>query len=113
MNTKEFSKKIMRHGELVFKPIDELPVDLTKEYTGKEYIVGHSESGHHHVATADLSVFKQGDRMFLDVQSSGTVKHLKTGKDKHKTLKLFKGFYEVINKFAYNPFKKIREQVRD
>ena len=114
MNKQTFQKHAIRHGELFIKPIDQIPESATEIFSGKEYTIGHSESGHHHEAVADLRVMTDSNnRMFIDVRSDGWVKHLKTGPHQHKSMELFKGFYEVIAKFTYNPFKKLREKVRD
>lgn len=42
---------IIRHGEVLLKPIDSLPEGAILEKTVKKEIVAHSETGHHHVRT--------------------------------------------------------------
>ncbi len=119
MNNKTFRENAVRHGEITFKPIDELPKEakLESENT-KNYVAGHSESGHNHlVGLADVFTTPATEenpiRRFLKINTDTIIKHQKQGKHKHQTMKLFKGFYEIIEKVAYNPFKKLREKVRD
>lgn len=116
MDDKTFAKLALRHGEVILKPVTDIPKQAEQE--GQEmrrYTVAHSESSHHHEVVADLQLFAipGTSRRFINVKTDGELQHLKSGKDKHKTLKLFKGPYEVIEKFAYNPFTKLRERVRD
>ena len=42
-------KQIVRHGEVILKPIAELPKEARLELETNIHIVAHSETGHHHV----------------------------------------------------------------
>lgn len=112
----EFEQKAIRHGEVMIVPIDELPNGLTEFYEGSEYIIGHSETGHHHVAVGNLTIFRpvgaDDSALFMRVNEDSRVEHRKTF-DKHETKTLFKGLYQVTIKKAYNYFKKIQERVQD
>jgi hypothetical protein len=113
MNNQEFSKRAIRHGDQIIKPIDELPKGLKEVYQGNEYIVGHSETGHHHVLTAPaLRVYELDGELYLDVQKVGELTHQKTF-DKHETKVVQPGFYKVQVKKAFDYFSRKLTQVRD
>lgn len=114
-----FEKKAIRHGEIMLIPIDALPDGIEQIYKGKEYIIGHSETGHHHVAVADfpvLTVFRpvgaDDGTLFLRVSKDARVEHKKSF-DKHETKTLFKGLYQVTVKKAYDYFAKRMKRVVD
>lgn len=119
-NMNNFAKKAIRHGEVVIVPIDVLPTGIEQVYAGKEYIVGHSETGHHHVAVADspnaLTVFRpvgaDDGTLFLRVTKASRVEHRKSF-DQHETKTLFRGLYQITIKRNYDYFAKQLEQVRD
>ena len=135
MQKSEYQEKMFRHGELLFVPVDELPQGVEQIYTGKEFIVGHSETGHHHVAVGDVTAFTPltegtifetvcrqiaGENREnwplslqpLQVNKDSQVKHLKTF-DQHETLELFSGCYLVPSKTEFDPFAKLIQRVRD
>ncbi len=109
-------KQIVRHGEVILKPISELPKGVSLEKESKSYIVAHSETGHHHVLTTDLSKFKvytlKGDT-YLEVPELSNLIHQKTGNDVHAPHKIAPGFYKVNIKKHFDYFKKSLERVRD
>ena len=116
MNNKEFQKRAIRHGEISLIPIDELPGNLKQIYEGAEYIIGHSETGHHHVAVGDITIFQpkgaDDETIYLRVNKDSQLKHLKTF-DRHETLPVFRGLYMRVQKTAYNYFRKVQERVVD
>jgi len=106
-----------RHGELLIRPVDKLPKG--KKTVGKSFIVGHSETGHHHVleSNVDFTIIEpekenlQGS-IFFELVSNGKLVHKKTV-NRHNDLVFAPGKYEVTHKLEYNPFTKIRERVFD
>lgn len=113
MKSNEFKQRAIRHGELLLKPIDELPAGAVETFKGREFVCAHSETGHHHVAVADsLNVFSFEGRTFLRAGENGRLEHKKTF-DFHETKGIVKGLYEVTIKNAYNYFKKVQERVVD
>ena len=108
----DFQKRAIRHGEACLIAITELPKDATEVFAGKEYVVAHSETGHNHVAVGDLRVFQNPMGFFLEAVRDSRIEHLKTF-DKHETKTIFKGFYQIKLKEAYNYFLKVLEKVRD
>lgn len=112
MTNEEFERRAVRHGEVLLKPIDELPEGAKEIYAGNKYIVAESETHHHHVAVGDVRVFEWNNRRFLEAVKDSRIEHVKTF-EKHETKPLFKGFFEIKIKKAYDYFKKRLEAVRD
>lgn len=120
MNNKTFNKKAIRHGEVMITPIEALPDGVEQIYAGREYIVGHSETRHHHVAVADIGgtitmfrpVGADDSTLFMRVSKDSRIEHRKTF-DSHETKVLFKGLYTVTIKKAYDYFKKAMTKVMD
>lgn len=102
--------KCVRHGEMLLKPI-------TKAVKGTEhhaFILAHSETGHHHVLESKKPfVISQTDKEFLiELFEPAKLVHKKSV-DKHKTLPIAPGRYEVIYKTEYNPWDKVIQRVFD
>lgn len=120
MNNKLFTKNAVRHGEILITPIDDLPENLEQIFEGKEYVVGHSETGHHHLAVAGIGgtitmfrpVGADDGTLFMRVNKDSRIEHKKSF-DKHETKTLFKGIYQITIKKEWNYFKKIQERVQD
>lgn len=102
------------HGENVLVPIDVMPVGKTKSFTN--YIIGHSETGHHHVLEAvkgqEFDIFVKGEDIFISSQFESSVVHKKT-QEIHETVKVEPGVYKVNRKLEYDPFQKVRRAVYD
>ena len=116
MNNKTFSEKAIRHGEILIVPVDAIPENAVEIYNGSEYIIGHSETGHHHVAVGTLTVYRpvgaDDGSLFLRVNEDSRVEHRKSF-DQHETKTLFKGIYQVTVKRAYDYFEKVMRRVED
>jgi len=113
MNLKEFGERAIRHGEALLVPIDSLPAKAKLKKTCKEFVVAHSETGHHHVLTAPrLRVYELDNELYLDVEKVGQLDHQKTT-EKHATKVVQPGFYKIQIKKAYDYFQKKMTQVRD
>lgn len=109
-------QQIIRHGEVILKPIDKLPEEVKLISEEKKYIVAHSETGHHHVLITDLSKFKVyswNGETYLEVPEISTLLHEKTGKDVHTPHKVVPGIYKIIIKRSFDYFQKKMTQVRD
>lgn len=120
MDRSTFTKNAIRHGEVLLIPVDEMPENVEQIYKGSRFIVGHSETGHHHVAVGtrqdSLIAFKpvgaDTNDLYLKVATKSKLEHLKTF-DKHETKTLNPGVYLVRPKSEYDPFAKIIRKVRD
>jgi hypothetical protein len=115
-NEEQFKQKAIRHGEVMIVPVAEIPATATEIYSGKEYIVGHSETGHHHVAYGDITMFRpmgaDDGSLFMRVNKDSVLEHRKSF-DKHETKSLLKGLYTVTIKKAYDYFAKRMTRVVD
>jgi hypothetical protein len=105
------SKTVIRHGEVLLIQVDKLP---RGRYIRKDnYIVGHSESGHHHVLEAEEAPFTINEKkMYLNLFKPAKLVHQKTI-NKHNDLVVPAGKYKVLKKTEYDPFAKIRREVWD
>lgn len=119
MTNEEFKRKAIRHGEVMITPIDELPANLERVSIGAKAIIGHSESGHHHVAvcdTAELELLRPNGAdspdLYLKVSAVSRVEHLKEF-DRHDTTKLEPGIYYINTKTQYDYFAKREAKVMD
>lgn len=105
----------IRHGEVFLQPVDKAPKGKVEKHT--KYIVGHSETGHHHVLesktkfTVTTDVVEQAF-MYITLEEPGTLVHQKTV-NRHNDLVVPAGTYRVINKTEYSPFTRLMERVWD
>lgn len=105
--------KTLRHGEIILHPVSAFPKGRKKQVTS--YIVGHSETGHHHVleSTDTFKVLKTAeDSVWLEILSPANLVHKKQV-DKHNTLTVSPGKYKVIYKTEYDPWSKVIKRVED
>jgi len=104
-------KKQARQGECLFVRIDAIPETARMvDPTNGSIIVGHSETGHHHVI--DVKDRPDAARMlidstnefisYLDVKEPCEVKHLRSF-DTHGSVMLGKGKYQVRHRREYTP----------
>jgi len=108
-------KQIIRHGEVILKPIVTLPEEVKLKEETNKYIVAHSETGHHHVLEAkkDFKVFTWNGETYIEVPEIATLFHEKTGEYVHTPHKIAPSFYKIIIKKSYNYFSKAMERVKD
>lgn len=113
-------KNIIRHGEVILKPIAGLPKGVKLVREEKEYIMAHSETGHHHILEvkekvdmSKIKVYSWNGETYLEVPEMTELWHQKTGNDVHKPHKVSKGFYKVNIKKSFNYFSGALERVRD
>ena len=105
--------KPIRHGEIMLVPCDALPSGKTASSTS--YIVGHSETGHHHVleSKSEFEVLTTEDKdLYFRLFDPASLVH-KKATDQHRTLTISPGIYKRYHDTEYNPFEKIIEDVRD
>jgi hypothetical protein len=92
----------VRHGEVLLLPVDSIPDGKTE--TVMSCIVGHSESGHHHVLESN-DVFEQlvaasGD-LFVDLPRVTPLRHRKAYQQ-HRELQVPAGMWKVIRKTEFD-----------
>ena len=118
-NKKTFKERAIRHGEIVITPVDKLPDGLERVEVGSQIIIGHSESGHHHVAVCDtdgLTLLRPAGAddqgLYLQVEGVARIEHLKPY-DRHETKSIQPGYYFVNTKEQYDYFLKRQTRVLD
>lgn len=105
-------KKPIIHGENALIPIDRMPEGETEKH--KSFIVGHSETGHHHVleAVKEFDIIVKDGEIYFTNSYEAKVVHKKTH-DIHKTVTVAPGIYKVNRKTEYDPFGKVIRRVWD
>lgn len=92
----------IRHGEILLLPVTEVPTGTTDLVTS--CIVGHSESGHHHVLESDVAfaqiVAMNGD-LFVDLPADTPLRHRKTHQQ-HRELTVPAGVWKIIRKTEFD-----------
>lgn len=110
--------QLHRHGEVLLRPAT-LPKEAKLIETGKSLIVGHSESGHHHVLTldetseAEIKMFEFEGKTYLDIPLQARLQHQKLGEETHGVQDISVGIYERIVKRAYSYAEKMMKRVID
>lgn len=106
MKTLQFNK-IAAQGELTITKLDRAPKnigDLVKAVGGR-LIVGHSETGHHHLVDADCATLTRVDPFtaFLNVRKTTRLVHQREY-DTHPPIELQPGMYEFRTGREFDPF---------
>lgn len=92
----------IRHGEILLLPVPNAPAGETAQVTS--CVVGHSESGHHHVLESDEAfaqiVAMNGD-LFVDLPAPTPLRHHKSHQQ-HRELTVPAGVWKVIRKTEFD-----------
>jgi hypothetical protein len=92
----------IRHGEILLLPIESTPAGMAEKVT--ECIVGHSETGHHHVLEADAEFYRivaeNGD-LYVDLEAPTPLRHRKDHQ-RHRELSVPAGAWQVIRKTEFD-----------
>ena len=109
--------QIVRHGEVILKPIKSLPEGASLIKETREYIVAHSETGHHHILKTatkkPFGIYSLNGKTYIGTIEDAVLVHAKTGQDVHTPHKIVPAFYEVVIKKSFNYYTKLMERVRD
>ncbi len=84
------------HGEVMVKPITQLPKGAKKKKVNGYQIIADSEvTGNHHVVdVADgVEFYEKDGKLYLEVEKEATVRCLV--KERHDAVKIDKGVYEI------------------
>lgn len=102
----------LRHGEVMLIPVKEIPNGKTLKKG--DYLLAHSETGHHHVLEGTgFEVTELGDgQVFLKVLRATDLTHRKTY-DKHRTLTIPESLLERYHMVEYDPAGEAIRVVRD
>ncbi|GLK77996.1 hypothetical protein GCM10008171_32500 [Methylopila jiangsuensis] len=109
---------LIRIGDV--KPGAKLPAGCTPlQPEDGVVIVGHSETGHHHVLAADgvtagvLDRAPEGMRILhIILQSANELTHLR-GHDTHETIRVEPGEYRAISGREYDPYQQLARRQAD
>jgi len=113
MNIK--TNHVIQHGEIMLVPLpDAMKVPEGKVAKHKEFIVAHSESGHHHTLKSDTDFEVVMDKLetYLILNREASLVHEKTF-DVHPTKTVKPGKYVVIHKTEYSPADEVVRRVQD
>lgn len=109
--------KAIRHGDVVLKPIDRLPVGKIVKHA--ELTLAYGEvTGHHHTLYPERQGSEQigacvetieiGGKRFIKLDVDWLLRH-----QEHKEIKVPAGCYEIGMEREYDPFQKIMRKVVD
>jgi len=110
---KQLHVHAIRHGEIILQPVSKMP--KSEKQLATKHIVGHSETGHHHVLESKTEFEWTKDNkqeLYVRLFEPAKLVHQKTT-NKHKTLTISAGIYKVLKKTEYDPFQKVRRAVWD
>lgn len=108
--------KPIRHGEIMLVPVAEIPSQFKQVYPTQDYVVGHSETGHHHVleSTVDFEVVSDKEKKDLYFRLFEPAKMVhKKATDRHKDLIVPAGIYKRFHDTEYSAFEKVIRDVAD
>lgn len=113
--------KTAAQGEVYLKRLNPLPIPrgwAKMERTGSAHVIGHSETGHHHVVSGDVEVYErpatsEGMRILRMIVANTTkLEHLRDF-DTHAPLLLDPGHYEIRIGRELDPYENLARQQRD
>jgi hypothetical protein len=118
-NMKTFSKSAAQ-GEISIRRVDVLPAGVKPmELENGKFIIGHSETGHHHVMDRRAkTVFEATDApagmrvLYAVLDASGELVH-ERGHDTHETISFEPGIYEFRLGREYDPYAELARAVAD
>ena len=102
--------KVAAQGERTITKLTTFPKNLGKEVTPQagKLVVGHSETGHHHVVDAGCAVLTRVDEFtaYLNVVKPTQIDHLRDH-DTHPSIALQPGMYEFRTGREFDPFAEV------
>lgn len=98
--------QLVRHGDLLLKPIDSIPKDA--KLTDSKILAYGESTGHIHEIKGNAQILVTQDQKFVNVLEQSMITH-----QEHKTVQLEQGMYELINEQEFDPFAGIIQRVRD
>lgn len=112
---KSNTPQIVRHGEVIMKPVDSIPNGAILKETTKKNIVAHSETGHHHVLESknDFKIYSLMGETFIEIPTVAELWHQKSGKDVHTPHKIAPAIYKIVIKNEFDYFEGTLRAVRD
>jgi hypothetical protein len=102
--------KPIRHGEVILIPVEKMAAGRPKK--AMNFIVGHSETGHHHVLESEVPMSVQDKDFLVRLFEPAKLVHKKET-NAHNTLTVPAGTYKVLHKTEFDPFQSTRREVWD
>ena len=103
--------KLIRQGDLLFRPIQEIPSWNTQKVDGDIVALGEATGHKHKCKGGQVQLFAELENPnqinFIDVKQDTTLTH-----EEHKPVNLSKGLYAVVHEREYNPFTIESERIR-
>lgn len=96
------SRTPIRHGEVLLLPVSTAPAGTARSVT--HCIVGHSESGHHHVLESEATITEivtGADELYVDLDAPTRLRHHKSH-DQHRDLLVPPGVWRVLRKTEFD-----------
>ena len=96
-------KGLIRQGDVLLRPIEELPSGLRREFCpdGRIVLAEGEVTGHAHVLEAEqveLVTAEEADELYLLVHGTGLLRH-----DEHDLLQVPAGAYRLLRQREYRP----------
>lgn len=106
-----------RHGEIILKKVNKLPKNAKLKEKGNNLVIGHSETGHHHVMTLpknnEVKIYElPNGEAYVQLPVNGTLKHEKT-REAHAPQVFEKGTYIRIIRKSYSYADRAMRRVID
>lgn len=102
---KTFTKQAAQ-GDLLITRINELPEGILQSDFKGDYVVAHSETGHHHVMNTDHAQFYTSANdefaLWVVVSEPTELKHNRSH-DTHESLRVDPGVYRINRQREYTP----------
>jgi hypothetical protein len=92
----------IRHGEVMLLPVNAAPTGTAEKVTS--CIVGHSESGHHHVLDSDrefATIVSASGTLYVDLDVPTRLFHQKDH-EQHRELEVPAGTWRVVRKTEFD-----------
>lgn len=118
--------KVAAQGEITIRRIGDVPKDRQRagctplKLEGGKFIIGHSETGHHHVLRsnvgADVVVLDrppEGMRVLYAILENPTLLDHQRDHDTHESIELPAGEYEFRIAREYDPYAELARQSQD
>lgn len=111
-------------GEITIKRLNSNPKKLPQGFTplkaeGGKFVIGHSETGHHHVIDAKNAEVGVLDNppdgmkiLYMILQDPASLDHLRDH-DTHESIRLEPGEYEIRIAREYDHYKELARQSAD
>lgn len=92
----------IRHGEVLLLPVESTPAGASERV--RRCVVGHGESGHHHVLDGDrefATIVSASGTLYVHLDAPTTLRHQKDH-DRHRDLEVPAGAWRVVRRTGFD-----------